>query len=119
MASVTKCTSLAEEREEHPEVGRSLLLIARVYEKKGDPDRAQEYRERGLAHQDQLAQLFDPLIARQRAQGAVTLAQLIEDIPGCVRDGLVLEDSEIGSSEPGLAIASALHETQYARLFRA
>ena len=27
-------------------------------------------------------------------------------------------DDEIGASLPGLAIASALHETQYTRLFR-
>jgi len=32
--------------------------------------------------------------------------------------GLALADESIGFSEPGLAIASALHESQYARLFR-
>ena len=29
-----------------------------------------------------------------------------------------LDDEELGSTLPGLAMASALHETQYSRLFR-
>ena len=59
------------------------------------------------------------LVPLGQTAGQRLLGELIEDIPVCVRDGLDLEDDEIGSSEPGLAIASALHETQYARLFRA
>ena len=59
------------------------------------------------------------LVPLGQTAGQRLLGELIEDIPTCVRDGLSLEDGEIGSSEPGLAIASALHETQYARLFRA
>ncbi len=35
-----------------------------------------------------------------------------------VADGLALSDEEIGAAAPGLALASALHETQYSRLFR-
>jgi len=35
-----------------------------------------------------------------------------------VRDGLALPDEEIGAAAPGLALAGALHETQYSRLFR-
>jgi len=35
-----------------------------------------------------------------------------------VAHGLVLPDEEIGAAAPGLALASALHETQYSRLFR-
>jgi urease accessory protein len=31
---------------------------------------------------------------------------------------LTLPDDEIGAAVPGLALASALHETQYSRLFR-
>lgn len=44
--------------------------------------------------------------------------RLAEQIPDCVRAGLSLADDEIGASLPGLAIASAAHETQYTRLFR-
>ena len=35
-----------------------------------------------------------------------------------VQDGLTLTDAEIGATAPGLALAGALHETQYSRLFR-
>jgi len=35
-----------------------------------------------------------------------------------VREGLALPDEEIGAATPGLALAGALHETQYSRLFR-
>ena len=34
------------------------------------------------------------------------------------RRGLALSDTEIGCAAPGLGLASALHETQYSRLFR-
>jgi urease accessory protein len=39
-------------------------------------------------------------------------------IAAAVADGLMLPDAEIGAAAPGLALASALHETQYSRLFR-
>lgn len=39
-------------------------------------------------------------------------------IPAVVATGLALQDDEIGALAPGLGIASALHETQYSRLFR-
>ena len=39
-------------------------------------------------------------------------------IVAAVADGLVLPDEEIGAAAPGLALAGALHETQYSRLFR-
>lgn len=35
-----------------------------------------------------------------------------------VREGLALTDQEIGAAAPGLALAGALHEIQYSRLFR-
>ena len=35
-----------------------------------------------------------------------------------VQGGLALPDGEIGATAPGLALAGALHETQYSRLFR-
>ena len=35
-----------------------------------------------------------------------------------VQKGLALSDDDIGAAAPGLALAGALHETQYSRLFR-
>jgi urease accessory protein len=40
------------------------------------------------------------------------------EIPAAVAAAAACRDDEIGASLPGLAIASALHETQYTRLFR-
>lgn len=39
-------------------------------------------------------------------------------IAAAVADGLALPDEAIGAAAPGLALAGALHETQYSRLFR-
>ncbi|MDG4597781.1 MAG: urease accessory protein UreF [Candidatus Contendobacter sp.] len=39
-------------------------------------------------------------------------------ITAMVEEGLSLPDDEIGAAAPGLALVSALHETQYSRLFR-
>jgi urease accessory protein len=39
-------------------------------------------------------------------------------IPDAVTRALLLSDTELGSCMPGLALASALHETQYCRLFK-
>ncbi len=39
-------------------------------------------------------------------------------IATAVVDGLALADEDIGAAAPGLALAGALHETQYSRLFR-
>jgi urease accessory protein len=39
-------------------------------------------------------------------------------ITAAVAEGLTLPDEEIGAAAPGLALAGALHETQYSRLFR-
>ena len=52
-------------------------------------------------------------LAAQRVLAA--LGQLVP--PACARAAL-LDDTEIGSTLPGLALASALHETQYTRLFK-
>jgi urease accessory protein len=51
--------------------------------------------------------------AAQRALNAI-MARL----DSYVSEALTLEDDELGAHTPGLAIASALHETQYSRLFR-
>jgi len=46
------------------------------------------------------------------------LSRVLDDIPHWVSEACQLEDDEIGSQAPALAIASAWHETQYTRLFR-
>ena len=46
------------------------------------------------------------------------LAAIGAKIPHAVASAEVLSDAELGSCMPGLALASALHETQYCRLFK-
>lgn len=46
------------------------------------------------------------------------LMRLLPDIDRAVSKGLMLEDEQLGATLPGFALASALHETQYSRLFR-
>lgn len=50
--------------------------------------------------------------------GQRLLVRVITIIPGVVQGGLRVEDDGIGAFAPGLALASARHETQYTRLFR-
>jgi len=50
--------------------------------------------------------------------GQCILSEVLKDIPGAVEQSLVCDDDDIGMLAPGVAIASALHETQYSRLFR-
>ena len=46
------------------------------------------------------------------------LGELLEEIPSAVDRAERIADDDIGASLPGLAMASAWHETQYSRLFR-
>jgi len=46
------------------------------------------------------------------------LGKLIERAAAGVRAALTLPDDELSSSTPGQLVLSALHETQYSRLFR-
>lgn len=50
--------------------------------------------------------------------GQRILSAAIEVIPDNVEAGLQLTDDQIGTLAPAFAIGSALHETQYTRLFR-
>ncbi len=52
-------------------------------------------------------------MASQRA-----LHGLMKRLHGLVSHALTMQDDDIGAHAPGLAVASALHETQYTRLFR-
>jgi urease accessory protein len=58
------------------------------------------------------------LVPLGQSSGQRILAAALAAIPGIVEHGLALPDREMGWGAPGLAVASALHETQYSRLFR-
>jgi urease accessory protein len=46
------------------------------------------------------------------------LARIARELPHSVDNALALPDSEIGACLPGVALASALHEVAYCRLFK-
>ncbi len=58
------------------------------------------------------------LIPLGQTAGQRLLSELIDHIPAAAARGLEVTDEDIGFSAPGVALASALHETQYTRLFR-
>ena len=58
------------------------------------------------------------LVPLGQTAGQKILSTVAEIIPGIVRSGLELDEDSIGFIAPGQAMASALHETQYTRLFR-
>ena len=53
-----------------------------------------------------------------QTDGQRMLLALGETLPSMVDTAAALEDEEIGSYAPGLAMACSRHETQYSRLFR-
>jgi urease accessory protein len=58
------------------------------------------------------------LIPLGQTAGQRILSRIVDEIPQAVERGMRLSDDEIGIAAHGLGIASALHETQYTRLFR-
>jgi urease accessory protein len=58
------------------------------------------------------------LVPLGHTAGQRLLLALGDEIPAAVARAAACRDCDIGASLPGLAIASALHETQYTRLFR-
>lgn len=58
------------------------------------------------------------LVPLGQTSGQRLLSAAIEILPGCAREAAAIQDAEIGATAPAFAIASALHETQYTRLFR-
>ncbi|MBI5521194.1 MAG: urease accessory protein UreF [Desulfarculus sp.] len=58
------------------------------------------------------------LVPLGQTAGQRLLNRACQAIPQALSVGLSLEDGEIGYMAPGLAMASALHETQRTRLFR-
>lgn len=57
------------------------------------------------------------LVPLGQTAGQRLLQRLITEIPARVEAGLACDDAAIGFSAPGLALASARHESQYTRLF--
>lgn len=58
------------------------------------------------------------LIPLGQTAGQRILSQVTQQVPTAVNHGLMLEDDDIGAVAPGVAMASARHETQYSRMFR-
>jgi urease accessory protein len=58
------------------------------------------------------------LVPLGQTAGQRILAASIAKLPDCARSAEQLDDSQIGALSPALALGSALHETQYTRLFR-
>lgn len=57
------------------------------------------------------------LIPLGQSAGQRVIHELLPDVLQAVQRGIELADEDIGASAPGLALGSALHETQYSRLF--
>ena len=58
------------------------------------------------------------LVPLGQTSGQRILVKISTEIPDIIQRSKQFDDDEIGFAMPGLAIASALHETQYTRLFR-
>jgi urease accessory protein len=58
------------------------------------------------------------LVPLGQTAGQRILTRLADAIPAAIAIAEHLDDDELGAAAPGLAIASACHETQYSRLFR-
>ena len=58
------------------------------------------------------------LLPMGQTDGQKMLLKQSEKIPHAVSRALAITDDNIGANLPGLAMASAWHETQYSRLFR-
>lgn len=58
------------------------------------------------------------LVPLGQTSGQQLQLRLASEIPLIIEESLQLDDESLGASSPSLAIASALHEQQYTRLFR-
>lgn len=58
------------------------------------------------------------LVPLGQTSGQRILSAAVERLPDAVRQASQCSDEDVGMLAPGLAMASALHETQYSRLFR-
>ena len=58
------------------------------------------------------------LVPLGQSSGLRLVSKAAAHIPAVVDQARALADDDLGGGAPGLAIASALHETQYSRIFR-
>lgn len=58
------------------------------------------------------------LVPLGQTSGQRILSDILSDIPHAVERAKIFNDEDIGMLAPAIGIASALHETQYSRLFR-
>ena len=58
------------------------------------------------------------LIPLGQSAGQRMLAEVVRELPAWAARAQACRDEQLGALTPGLALASALHETQYTRLFR-
>ncbi|MEQ8802873.1 MAG: urease accessory UreF family protein [Haliea sp.] len=58
------------------------------------------------------------LVPLGQTQAQQLLGEVQQHIPAAISAAFGYDDTELGGSLPGLAMASALHESQYSRLFR-
>ena len=58
------------------------------------------------------------LVPLGQSAGQRLLSRLVDGMPGIIERALALPEDAIGVGALGQALASALHETQYSRLFR-
>lgn len=68
-----------------------------------------------LEHQTSAVTRLVPL---GQTEAQAILSACLAAVPEVVQAGRAIPDADIGASNPGLAIASALHESQYTRIFR-
>jgi urease accessory protein len=58
------------------------------------------------------------LVPLGQSAGQRLLARAGDAVPDAVAAALAMADDDLGAAAPGQAVASALHETLYSRLFR-
>lgn len=93
----------------------TLFTLASVHWHISQNDMLQGYCWSWLENQVAAAIKLVPL---GQTSGQRILVNISTRIPDIVQRSSRLDDDELGFAMPGLAIASALHETQYTRLFR-
>jgi urease accessory protein len=71
-----------------------------------------------FAWAESLASAAVRLVPLGQSAGQRLLAAAGAAIPAAVESALALADDDLGAAAPGQAVASALHETLYSRLFR-
>ena len=93
----------------------NLFALAAIHWKISIENTLQGYLWAWLENQVAAAIKLVPL---GQTAGQRILLRVSDKIPDTIERGSSLSDDDIGFATPGLAIASALHETQYSRLFR-